>query len=522
MSERDQMLSRRRTIQAIGSGTVAVGLAGCTGGNSSQTDNTDGFEITITQGTTPTTLDPHDNRSTSTDTVLMQSYEALLRRDADGNIQPELATDWERIDPGRFRFYIREGPRFHQTGNELAPEDVVYSINRVVKPSVGFESPQTSQLAGVTGAEVVDGERAVDLLSDGLNPLLPRQIPNNGQVIEKEWAQEHEKSYIAQHINGTGPFQLTSYEQDVRAVFERYDDYWRDEAAVSRLTFAGAQEPSVRVNQLIEGETDITVNIPPQSVSRVRSSEASITPAPSTRIIYAAMKTTVEPFTSPQFRRAMNYAVDIRSIIENILSGFGSATAQPTLEGFFGHNPELEPYPYDPEQATQLVEESGFADTTVTLHTPVGRYLRDVQIAQAVVEMIDELPNVTAELKQREFGSLSSELVDGDITTGPAFYLIGWGNPQMDASQTLIPTLTSDGTLTSWQNDKLDTLVEQAQNTSGDERKQLLQEANTHAHNQAPWIFLNRQYSVYGTSPRVDWQPRRDERIDAYAVNPAE
>ncbi|MFB6154032.1 MAG: ABC transporter substrate-binding protein, partial [Halodesulfurarchaeum sp.] len=415
------------------------------------------------------------------------------------------------------------GPTFHKTGNALTPEDVAYSINRIVDPKVGFKSPQASQLAGVTGAEVVDGERAVDLISDGLNPILIAQIPNNGQVMEKQWVQNHQKSYIAKNINGTGPFELSEYEANVRVVFTNYDEYWQEPAAVTELTFQAAKEPSVRVNQLVEGETDIIVNVPPQSVPRVRNAgNARIDAVPSTRIIYNAMRTDVEPFSSQKFRQAMNYAVDLRSIIKNVLSGLGDETSQPTLEGFFGYNQDVQMYPYDQERAQQLVEESGHAGVSITLHTPVGRYLKDIQIAQAVVNMIDQLDNVSAEVKQREFGALAKELVDGDITTSPHFYLIGWGNAQMDAARTIIPTLTSDGVLTSFKNDHLDSLIKKAQNTTGDERRQLLEEANAFCHDMATWIFLNRQYSVYGASSRINWKARRDERIDAYAITPAE
>ncbi|MFB6081805.1 MAG: ABC transporter substrate-binding protein [Halanaeroarchaeum sp.] len=544
MSEhRSDDVSRRAVLSAVGSGAVATSLAGCTGGGgettttqtttgttdtTQTTDETDGqdggeFPVTVTQGTVPANLDPHDNRSTATDIVMMQAYEALLRRDRVGNVQPELATSYERVEPGRYRFHIREGVTFHATGNQLTPEDVAYSINRVVKPSVGFQSPQASQLAGITGAEVVDGERAVDLLSDGLNPLMPRQIPNNGQIVEKAWVQDHEKSYVEQHMNGTGPFQLSSYQPNVRVVFERFEDYWKEPADVTKLTFNGAKQASTRVNQLIEGQTDIIVNVPPQSVSRVDSSEvAAINATPSTRIIYNAMRTDVEPFSSQKFRLAMNYAIDLQSIVDNVLGGFGDPTKEPTLEGFFGYDAGIDRFPHDPDRAEQLVEESGHAGASITLHTPVGRYLKDVQIAQTVVNMIDQLPNVTAELKQREFTALASELTDAKLDTSPPFYLIGWGNPQMDASQTIIPTLTSGGVLTSTHTEELDSLITQAQNTSGEERASLLKEANTLAHDEAFWIYLNRQYSVYGVSSRIDWQPRRDERIDAYAISPAE
>jgi peptide/nickel transport system substrate-binding protein len=219
----------------------------------------------------------------------------------------------------------------------------------------------------------------------------------------------------------------------------------------------------------------------------------------------------------------MNYAVDLNSIIENVLQTFGDPTGQPTLEGFVGHNPDVEPYEYDPDQAEQLVSESGFDGAELELHTPNGRYLRDFEIAQAVVEQIDSLSNVSCEVNQRDFGTLAGELTDGDITTSPPLYLIGWGNATFDASQTIIPLLTSDGAVSSYSNDEVDSMMEQAQNEDDrEERQSILQDLNSLLHDQAPWIFLNRQYSVYGSSERIDWTPRADERIDAYAISSAE
>jgi peptide/nickel transport system substrate-binding protein len=277
------------------------------------------------------------------------------------------------------------------------------------------------------------------------------------------------------------------------------------------------------VNQLVSGETDITVNVPPQEVSRVRNEDSTrIEAVPSTRVIYNAMRYDVEPFDSVEFRRAMNYAVDLESIIENVLSGFADPTSQPTLQGFVGHNSDLDIYPYDVEQAESLVEESGYAGAEIELHTPVGRYLKDVEIAQAVAGYIDELSNVSCSVRQRDFPTLAGELTTGSIEDKPPFYLIGWGNATFDASQTLIPLLTTNGALASWSNEEFDSLMDESQNESDpDARDQLLQDANALANDQAPWIFLNRQYSVYGASNRIDWQARRDESIKAYEIEPA-
>ncbi len=545
-------IDRRSFVKLAGAATATASLAGCgssgdgegdaeatstpesdgeTAADTEATDESSGeseesgeFPVTITQGQMPDTLDPHDHRNIPADIVMRQCYEGVISRNRQGQIVEMLATEWRRIEPGRVRFSIREGPTFQQTENQLTPEDVAYTVNRMVKENVGFTSPQAGQLGGVTGAEVVDGERAVDVLSDGLNPIVFAEFAIYCDVVERAWTQDNDSSYVAQNMNGTGPFQLAEYEQNVQVTFDRYEDYWREPAAVSQLTFRSAQQSSARVNQVIAGETDIIVNVPPQSVGRLNESDSvSVNAVGSTRIIYNGMRANADPFSSQSFRQAMNFAVDLGSIITDVLQEFGEQTGQPTLQPFFGYNDEVEPYAHDPAEAERLVEESGHAGVSITLHTPVGRYLKDLQIAQAVAGMIDDLSNVSCEVKQRDFNTLASELTDGDITTGPKFYLIGWGNATFDASQTINPTLTSDGVLTSFQSDQLDSLITEAnQAVETEQREQLLQQANAFSHEQAPWIFLNRQFGVYGSTNRVDWQPRNDERIDAYSISPAE
>ena len=429
-----------------------------------------GDTVTITQSQMDSGLDPQDHRETPTDNIVLQAYEGLLTRDAEGTITTELASDYERIEPGRVRFTIREGPTFHN-GDPLTPEDVAFSVNRIVNDDVGgLVSPQSDQLAGVTGAQVVDGERAVDVMSDGINPIVFALFASYGDMMQKSWVQNNDGAYINTHMNGTGPFRLANYQEGVQVVYERAPDYWGEPASAAGLTIQAAGESSTRVNQLLGGEADLAVNVPPQDVNRVRNADsAAISPVPSTRVVFNAMRYDLEPFSSPEFRQAMNYAIDIESIVENVLSGFADATGQPTLEGFTGFNSNVEPYPQNVERAERLVEESGFAGEQLTLHTPVGRYLKDVEIAQAVANQIDQLGNVSCEVRQREFSALAGEVTTGNIEDKPPFYLLGWGNATFDASQTIIPLVTTDGELTSYSSDRVDSLLQEAQSLPGDQ-----------------------------------------------------
>lgn len=531
--------TRRRFLRATGSATAAVALAGCSSdsdqpgqkgeqsdttgdssgngtGNGGEAEGT--FSVGVTMGQMDSGLDPQDHAETNTEIIVGQAYEGLMDRDKEGGIIESLATDWERVEPGVARFTLRDNVTFH-SGDSLTAEDVAYSIRRIVFEDVGISSPQANDLGAVSEVEAGDGEVTVSF--DGLNPIVFQLFATNGEIMQQSWVEENDSDFINRNTNGTGPFQLSNYDSGNQVTFETYEDYWGEKAEVDEVTLSASGESSTRVNRLLAEESDIVTNVPPQEVSRVEGSDvASINAVPSTRVIFLQMRYDVEPFSSQQFRQAMNYAVDVKGIIENVLNGFGSITGQPTLEAFTGYNPDVDPYPYDPDEAERLVEESGHAGVEITLQTPIGRYLKDVEIAQAAASQIDSLSNVSCELEQREFSSLVQDITTGNIEDKPHFNLLGWGNGEFDASQTIIPLLASNGALTVLKNDEVDALMEEAQNEPDlEKREAILREANQLLHDLAPWVFMHQQFSVYGVSNGIEWQPRNDEFIDVDTVS---
>jgi peptide/nickel transport system substrate-binding protein len=450
---------------------------------------------------------------------MLAAYENLLFRDEDRRLYGELAAEWERVEKGRVRLTIREDVPFHN-GSTLTPEDVAFSMNRImVEDAGGIVSPQNFD--PIQEAEVVDGEFAIDILSDGLNPIVFQQLgSHNGQIMKKSWVKERSSSEVATEMNGTGPFKLMDFQQDEYVRYERFDDYRNESADIERLEYRGAPEASVRVNQLAAGESDLIVNVPPQAVSRVDGADGvSVNPVSALRMPFIAMVNTREPFDSVKFRQAMNYATNNQSIVENVLNGFGQTANQPTQQGVFGYNSDIGNYSQDYDRAESLVEESGYAGAEIELHTPTGRYLKDVEVSQALVSQINELPNVSASLKQRETNALFDSLTS-DLSEGPAMYMVGYANAISDASYVIEPLLTAGGSTTSWKNEETQALFKKAQSEpNSDRREELLQELNQRFHDLAPWIFLHQQSNLYGVSDQLNWTPRGDDHIDPYTFS---
>ncbi len=103
MPSLDTETDRRKFLTAAG-GAAATALAGCSSGGNGDTTTTgtttkttteqQEFPVTITQGQMPTTLDPHDHRSTPTDIVVLHAYEGVLSRSRLGKIEGSLAHKW--------------------------------------------------------------------------------------------------------------------------------------------------------------------------------------------------------------------------------------------------------------------------------------------------------------------------------------------------------------------------------------------------------------------------------------------
>ena len=415
--------------------------------------STDRDEITVSQGQLLETLDPVGENSTPQYNIIDQAYEPLLYRDREGRPIEQIVTDWERTEEQQVRLTVRDGVVFHN-GDEMTPEDVAYSIEYAVSD----ESEVADNVGDVSEVSVEDGDVVVDL--DSVTPTIFRNLTAFGRVVQQSWV-EDESNDIDTDINGTGPYQLDEYVEDTRVSFTKFDDYWGEGGDPDRVTFTGIPEDGPRVDALRSGESDVITNVRPNDIPDVEEAEGiGYESVPSIRNIFLVMNDAFEPFDSQEFRQAMNFAVDVESIIGSILNEFGDQTSQPTLEGHNGHNPDVEPYPYDPDRAEALVEESGHAGVEIELHTPSGRYLRDVDVAEAAASQIDELENVSCTANRRDFGELVGELL-ADQEESPAFFLIGWGNPTLDGDYAMSPWFT-EGPFHHFTDDELASLLEQA------------------------------------------------------------
>lgn len=469
--------------------------------------------VVVMQSADANTLDPTMNRETPTYNVLINIFDALLFKEADGSMSPGLAESWAAVDAVTWEFTLREGVTFHN-GEPLTAEAVRFTITRILDPET--ESPIRRGFSFIEAVEVT-GELTLTITTSSPQPLAEIYF-SELMIIPPAYFQEVGADAFAERPIGTGPFRVIRWQRDVELELAANPDYWRGPPSIDRLIFRPVPEAITRFSSLSAGEADLIVNLPPSLIPSVQSlNTARLEAVDSARVIYIGINTLHEgPLQDPRVRQALNYAVDIDAIITGIFNGFATPTTTLLTAIDFGYNPDLSPYPYDPERARALLAEAGHADGfTLTLGTPNGRYINDVQVAQAVAAQLEAI-GLTVTLDVREYGAYVGDLFAGNA---PDLYLIGWGNAPFDADFILYPLSHSDGLLSYYRNPELDALLEAARTTlDRAARRNAYITATALLQEEAPMIFLYKQQDAYGVSNRLDWTPRADEFLWLYSA----
>ena len=220
------------------------------------------------------------------------------------------------------------------------------------------------------------------------------------------------------------------------------------------------------------------------------------------------------PFLSDKrVRQALNYAVNKEEIVNALTGGYGRATqGQFVGPDGFGYDPALDPYPYDPDKARQLLAEAGYPDGfKFKLRHAANRYPYADEVWPAVAGYLAQM-GVEMEVESMENAAwvelyLASELAVTDVV--PNYY------PTMDVDRIIAAFHSTKGR--DWLlAPEVDPLIDKQRTTlDPDERLKVLHETAVTLADQAPVIWSIFPPQIYAYSPRVhDVGFRSDGQFD--------
>lgn len=467
-------------------------------------------ELVLAQTAETPTLDAQMNWSMIGRNIYYQLFGYLTRHNENMEVVPELAESWEWVDDLTLRWHLREGVTFHN-GEPFNAEAMKYSIERIMNEETG--APWIVVLRFIDHIEVVD-EYTVDVIA---------QYPTTGQLLEvgrmpmvpPGYVEEVGPEAFAENPVSAGPWKFVEWVKGDRVVLERFEDYWQGPHPVERLIFRVVPEATTALAEIQAGTLDIA-KISPEACDPVN--ESDIAHCESAQSIQNVQITFTNETDDLAVRKAIAHAINVDSIIENIMGGQARRTLGALQELVWGANPDLKGYEYDPELSKQLLADAGYepGDVVMPLHFAEGRIPKGREIAEAIVGDLEAV-GITAELMPAEYGTWFEEHFSGTQT---GMSLSSSTATTADPNQMFRDHLSETG-VGYHQSEELDSyLVPVKEVVDPDTRLPLVHAAEQYVFDNVLWIALFDVDLIYGISNKVDWAPVPNDLKWLYAAEP--
>jgi oligopeptide transport system substrate-binding protein len=467
----------------------------------------------------PLSLDPAHITDTVSDTVSRRIFNNLVKFAHDGSVAPDLAESWRISEDGLvYEFVLHEGVRFHN-GEELVADDVIYSYKRLLDPETDSERANllyyvqgarefNSGESNETAIEAVDAHNVRITLSEPYAPFLMVLCMSNFGVVSHSGVEPDPKGFGSNPV-GSGPFVFKSWERGERVTLKANRDYFAGEPKLDTVMFLVIEDEKTRFENFKAGALE-HCDIPPSQISEVRNSEklsSLIHGEPAMDMYCFGFNCEQPPFKdNTALRRALNYAVDKRNIIENIWGGLVTEQVAYVPPGMFYYWEDSQGYGYDPELARKLLEEAGYpgGEGLPELVLNIDTQLTNKFVAEAVQEDLRKV-GVTVDIEVTDWGSFLPKVYAGESL----FFQNTWLGDYPDPDTWLYQLLHSDnfgdaGNITRWSNSEFDHFVKMAQvEMDSTQRVELYRKAEQIAFKEAPWLLLFWKNSATLVQPYV-------------------
>jgi len=310
-------------------------------------------------------------------------------------------------------------------------------------------------------------------------------------------------------------YRITENVRGSRIVLEPNPAYWGEKATYDKVVFRIIPESSARVAALSAGEVDYISQLPVVEVERLNK-EGRVTAGvtSSTRTAFLKLNLSKPPIDNKAFRQALNYAVDKQGISDALFSGKAElSNCQLMSPHYFGYNPDLKPYPYDPKKARDLLKQSGVdLNQTIEFEIPTAVYLQGEEVTQAISSQLADV-GIKTRISEIEFGAFMNKHVQARNLAQMAYLTYAW--PTLDADGLL--SLSQSGNVYDYWNDKMfsDLVSEGRATVDPAKRMEAYRKATARMCEEAPVVFLFVQPVTYGASKHVTWKARGDDWVRA-------
>lgn len=309
--------------------------------------------------------------------VGLQGCETLTNFDGSTtNPIPNLAKSWTTSDDGlTWKFELVDNAKFTD-GTPFNAEAVKYNFDRwkfTTNPAHfatevfeywesmwgGFDDASFVKSVDVTGEYEV-----TFTLTEPYGPMLntlamPFFCISSPAAIEK-----YGDKYGTPEVGfvGTGPFKFVEWVSDDHVTLVRNPDYWGEiPGNVDTVVFRIIPDAAARYAALQAGEIDAFEGVNVEDIKAIQDSDSLyIQMRGANNVFYLAFSYRVKEFRDVKVRQAIAMAINRDEIVKAFYPPGAEVATTMLPPSLWGFNPDVPPFPYDPEGAKALLAEAGY------------------------------------------------------------------------------------------------------------------------------------------------------------------
>jgi peptide/nickel transport system substrate-binding protein len=304
-----------------------------------------------------------------------------------------LATKWEFRDSNKaLVFTLRDGVKFH-SGRDFTAQDVVFTIEHAVA------GDGLSNFVGAMKGWQVTASGPLEVTLTSPRPLQETalDILDATPIVDQE---SYQGLQDGSKVVGTGPFLWAAYKAGTEITLKRNDSYWEKSLPyLDGIDITVIKDSTAQLAALRTGRAQLANGLTIQDAKTVVDDKKFHLDQNHGLVYGIGFDVNQGPFTNPDLRRAIGYAIDRDRIKDQVFGGVGTTTSLPWSADAVGYPKDLEnKYTFDQDKAKQLIKDAGASGATfeIALHAlPVpraiyqilARNLTDVGLAPAPLEL---------------------------------------------------------------------------------------------------------------------------------------
>lgn len=464
----------------------------------------------LNNGDEPTSFDPSVGFDAVSWSALNNLMEGLTRLSED-HLAVEATA--EKIDVSEdgltYTFTIRDNAKW-SNGDPVVAGDFVFAWRHMLDPETA--SPAAFLAYFIEGAEAYNnGEGDVEAIAiqapdektfvvklTSPNEAFPNIVTNPSffPINEKVATADPKWFTEAATFVGNGPFNLASWDHDVKFIFEKNENYW-DAGAVKldKIHWAMVNDSTTSYQMYQANELDVS-GIPSELAEKLKDDDEARFDDQAGLYFYR-LNTSMEPFTNSKIRRAFGLAVNQEEIVEYVTKNGEKPAHGFVTYGFIG--PDGKEFresvgklvEFNPEEAKALLEEGmkeeGYTElpkVTLTYSTSDSHQ----NIAVALQGNFKKVLDVDVELQNIEGKVFASEQKEFKYQASRSSFLHDYADP-VNALESFITG--SSMNRTTWSNADYDKVITDIKNeTDANKRWELLKQADELLMQEMPVIPL--------------------------------